>query len=117
MGEERQAERRAGAEAGRRFGGTAVRRHVPLRSPGSTGWRRVLGVSFGVAVLVGNTILIGILRTPGERPAAPSRPFHRNPDPRGPLRLDRGRLPGRARRDVCPPTRCEGRRTPKLRGS
>jgi APA family basic amino acid/polyamine antiporter len=27
---------------------------------------RVLGVSFGVAVLVGNTILIGILRTPGE---------------------------------------------------
>lgn len=27
---------------------------------------QVLGVSFGVAVLVGNTILIGILRTPGE---------------------------------------------------
>src|SRR3954468_1676787 len=28
--------------------------------------RRVLGVSFGVAVLVGSTIVIGILRTPGE---------------------------------------------------
>jgi basic amino acid/polyamine antiporter, APA family len=27
---------------------------------------RVLGVSFGVAVLIGNTILIGILRTPGD---------------------------------------------------
>ena len=27
---------------------------------------RVLGLSFGVAVLVGNTILIGILRTPGD---------------------------------------------------
>ena len=27
---------------------------------------QVLGVSFGVAVLVGNTILIGILRTPGD---------------------------------------------------
>ncbi len=27
---------------------------------------RVLGISFGVAVLIGNTILIGILRTPGE---------------------------------------------------
>jgi APA family basic amino acid/polyamine antiporter len=26
----------------------------------------VLSISFGVAVLVGNTILIGILRTPGE---------------------------------------------------
>jgi basic amino acid/polyamine antiporter, APA family len=28
--------------------------------------RQVLGVSFGVAVLIGNTILIGILRTPGD---------------------------------------------------
>lgn len=28
--------------------------------------RRILGVSFGVAVLVGSTIVIGILRTPGE---------------------------------------------------
>jgi basic amino acid/polyamine antiporter, APA family len=28
--------------------------------------RRILGVSFGVAVLIGNTILIGILRTPGD---------------------------------------------------
>ena len=28
--------------------------------------RRVLGVSFGVAVLIGSTIIIGILRTPGE---------------------------------------------------
>ena len=28
--------------------------------------QRVLGVSFGVAVLIGNTILIGILRTPGD---------------------------------------------------
>ena len=27
---------------------------------------QVLGVSFGIAVLVGNTILIGILRTPGD---------------------------------------------------
>src|SRR4051794_15150638 len=27
---------------------------------------RVLGVSFGIAVLIGNTILIGILRTPGD---------------------------------------------------
>jgi len=75
MGKERQADSRAGGEAGRRYGGTAVRRHVPLRSPGSTGWRRVLGVSFGVAVLVGNTILIGILRTQGERPSCPIPPF------------------------------------------
>ncbi len=28
--------------------------------------QRVLGVSFGIAVLIGNTILIGILRTPGD---------------------------------------------------
>lgn len=28
--------------------------------------RRVLGLSFGIALLVGNTILIGILRTPGD---------------------------------------------------
>jgi len=28
--------------------------------------RQVLGVSFGIAVLIGNTILIGILRTPGD---------------------------------------------------
>jgi APA family basic amino acid/polyamine antiporter len=28
--------------------------------------RQVLGVAFGVAVLIGNTILIGILRTPGD---------------------------------------------------
>jgi len=27
---------------------------------------QVLGVSFGVAVLIGNTILVGILRTPGD---------------------------------------------------
>lgn len=27
---------------------------------------QVLGVSFGIAVLIGNTILIGILRTPGD---------------------------------------------------
>jgi APA family basic amino acid/polyamine antiporter len=26
---------------------------------------QVLGVSFGIAVLLGNTILVGILRTPG----------------------------------------------------
>jgi APA family basic amino acid/polyamine antiporter len=42
-------------------------------TPASTGVARgrgrllqVLGVSFGVAVLVGNTILVGILRTPGD---------------------------------------------------
>jgi basic amino acid/polyamine antiporter, APA family len=38
----------------------------PLPSTGRGSLRRVLGVSFGIAVLVGNTILIGILRTPGE---------------------------------------------------
>jgi len=27
---------------------------------------QVLGVSFGIAVLVGNTIIVGILRTPGD---------------------------------------------------
>lgn len=37
---------------------------VPPTSRGRL--RQVLGVSFGVAVLIGNTILIGILRTPGD---------------------------------------------------
>ena len=27
---------------------------------------QVLGVSFGIAVIIGNTILVGILRTPGD---------------------------------------------------
>jgi basic amino acid/polyamine antiporter, APA family len=45
------------------------------RAPGTAGQvastsrgrlHRVLGVSFGIAVLIGNTILIGILRTPGD---------------------------------------------------
>ena len=37
---------------------------------------RVLGVAFGVAILVGNTISVGILRTPGEIAAAlPSIPW------------------------------------------
>ena len=27
---------------------------------------QVLGVSFGIAVLIGNTIIVGILRTPGD---------------------------------------------------
>ena len=39
-------------------------RMIPPTSRGTL--RRVLGVSFGVAVLIGNTILIGILRTPGD---------------------------------------------------
>ena len=34
--------------------------------PASSGLLQVLGVSFGVAVLIGNTILVGILRTPGD---------------------------------------------------
>lgn len=37
---------------------------------------QVLGVSFGIAVLVGNTIIVGILRTPGEVAARlPSEPL------------------------------------------
>ena len=43
---------------------------------GSGGLLRVLGVAFGLAVLVGNTIGMGILRTPGEVAARlPSVPF------------------------------------------
>jgi APA family basic amino acid/polyamine antiporter len=40
----------------------------PARSPAIRRGKllQVLGVSFGVAVLIGNTILIGILRTPGD---------------------------------------------------
>lgn len=38
----------------------------PRRGAGRGRLLQVLGVSFGVAVLVGNTILIGILRTPGD---------------------------------------------------
>ncbi|HEX6432766.1 MAG TPA: APC family permease [Gemmatimonadales bacterium] len=42
-------------------------RDPPPLAPTSQGkLLRVLGVSFGVAVLIGNTILIGILRTPGD---------------------------------------------------
>ena len=37
-----------------------------IRAAGRGRLLRVLGVSFGVAVLVGNTIIVGILRTPGE---------------------------------------------------
>ena len=37
---------------------------VPVTSRGKL--LQVLGVSFGVAVIVGNTILVGILRTPGD---------------------------------------------------
>jgi basic amino acid/polyamine antiporter, APA family len=37
---------------------------VPPAARGSL--RRVLGVAFGVAVLIGSTIIIGILRTPGD---------------------------------------------------
>ncbi|MDQ3138415.1 MAG: APC family permease [Gemmatimonadota bacterium] len=37
---------------------------VPVTSRGRL--MQVLGVSFGVAVLIGNTILVGILRTPGD---------------------------------------------------
>lgn len=44
--------------------------------PSSGGLLRVLGVAFGVAVLVGNTIGMGILRTPGEVAARlPSMPL------------------------------------------
>jgi basic amino acid/polyamine antiporter, APA family len=38
----------------------------PVRATGKGRLLQVLGVSFGVAVLIGNTILIGILRTPGD---------------------------------------------------
>ena len=37
---------------------------APRRSRGKL--LQVLGVSFGVAVIIGNTILVGILRTPGD---------------------------------------------------
>ena len=56
----------------------------PLSSPSSSpsvtdskhSLLRVLGVAFGVAILVGNTISVGILRTPGEIAAAlPSTPW------------------------------------------
>jgi APA family basic amino acid/polyamine antiporter len=39
---------------------------IPVAAPGRGRLLQVLGVSFGVAALVGNTILVGILRTPGE---------------------------------------------------
>jgi basic amino acid/polyamine antiporter, APA family len=40
---------------------------LPVPRPASRGnLLQVLGVSFGVAVLIGNTILVGILRTPGD---------------------------------------------------
>ena len=39
---------------------------VPHSVPNRGRLLRVLGVSFGVAVVVGNTILVGILRTPGD---------------------------------------------------
>jgi amino acid transporter len=39
----------------------------PLTSATSRGkLLQVLGVSFGIAVIIGNTILVGILRTPGD---------------------------------------------------
>jgi APA family basic amino acid/polyamine antiporter len=46
----------------------AVRAVVPPLVPAITRGRllQVLGVSFGVAVLIGNTIVVGILRTPGD---------------------------------------------------
>jgi basic amino acid/polyamine antiporter, APA family len=37
-----------------------------MRGPGTGGLLRVLGVAFGLAIVVGNTIGMGILRTPGE---------------------------------------------------
>jgi len=49
--------------------GTAAKptRTPPVTQPASRGnLLQVLGVSFGVAVLIGNTILVGILRTPGD---------------------------------------------------
>jgi APA family basic amino acid/polyamine antiporter len=39
---------------------------IRVAAPGRGRLLQVLGVSFGVAALVGNTILVGILRTPGE---------------------------------------------------
>ena len=39
---------------------------VPVARPDRGKLLQVLGVSFGVAALIGNTILVGILRTPGE---------------------------------------------------
>ena len=46
----------------------AVRAVAPPLVPAITRGRllQVLGVSFGVAVLIGNTIVVGILRTPGD---------------------------------------------------
>ena len=65
---------------------------------------QVLGVSFGVAVLIGNTILIGILRTPGDVAARlpESGALHRRLDHRRSLRPARRHLPGRAGRDGRP---------------
>src|SRR5688572_30850682 len=41
--------------------------HPPLVAAISRGkLLQVLGISFGVAVIIGNTILVGILRTPGD---------------------------------------------------
>ena len=41
---------------------------APAAVPASTRGRllRVLGLAFGIAVLIGNTIIVGILRTPGD---------------------------------------------------
>ncbi len=56
---------------------------APSRDPGNnlparpSGLLRVLGVTFGLAILVGNTIGMGILRTPGEVAAqVPSVPLY-----------------------------------------
>jgi len=49
------------------LGATALSSQAGSKEPPSTGsLLRVLGVAFGLAVLVGNTIGMGILRTPGE---------------------------------------------------
>jgi APA family basic amino acid/polyamine antiporter len=44
----------------------AVDRPALVHVTGRGRLKQVLGVSFGIAVLIGNTILIGILRTPGD---------------------------------------------------
>jgi basic amino acid/polyamine antiporter, APA family len=66
------------ARLGHTFGAMAATRSTPTASPprpphraGPTrGLLRVLGVLFGAAIIVGNTIASGILRTPGDVAAA-----------------------------------------------
>src|SRR5687768_17740959 len=98
---------------------TASSAAAPPPTPGPRRGKllQVLGVSFGIAVIIGNTILVGILRTPGDVAARLPRPraLHRRLDPRRPLCPARDDLPGRAGRDGGPVGRAIRHRAPRTR--